>query len=402
MACRSRASASRWPHQPSTASEARGTRSGSSWRHARDRPRLKRSGAPGVLDASADPGPATLLEHIRSRRTPSSTTVTLIGNGLLVPSTVAESEDAPRRLVLDFPDVTAKSSGAIAVNSALVSKVRVAVHSRQPLVTRVVMELAPESDVSRRAERTRRARPGCRLRAPRRLSRPRPPDARRRRRAPAGRRPDHPRAGDEECRGHRSTRSHRGPPAASRRRRSRKKPGRGPIVRGPVVTGRRQPCSSAGEAAGCEPAGQAHRRGSGPAFSGASCGAPTVTGSGDSGADTRAAGAGYVQALHRPPDQPRLPGRRPARGAARLFRHQRPEHGHRPGRAGHGRHHPERGAVGPGARRHPARQSTRLHRRRHHRPHRPPRHAAQGTGLAPGAGEVGGGRRHCSRCGPSR
>ena len=49
------------------------------------------------------PGPATLLERVRSRRTPSSTTITLSGNGQLVPSSVVESEDAPRRLVLDFP-----------------------------------------------------------------------------------------------------------------------------------------------------------------------------------------------------------------------------------------------------------------------------------------------------------
>ena len=70
------------------------------------------------------PGPATLLERVRSRRTPSSTTITLSGNGQLVPSSVVESEDAPRRLVLDFPDVTSKAGSQLSVDSALVKKVQ--------------------------------------------------------------------------------------------------------------------------------------------------------------------------------------------------------------------------------------------------------------------------------------
>ena len=45
----------------------------------------------------------------------------------------------------------------------------------------------------------------------------------------------------------------------------------------------------------------------------------------------RATGTGGRHAaFHREPGQPRLPGRRPARGAPYLFRDQRPEHRHRP------------------------------------------------------------------------
>ena len=91
------------------------------------------------------PGPATLLERVRSRRTPSSTTITLSGNGQLVPSSVVESEDAPRRLMLDFPDVTSKAGSQLSVDSALVKKVKVSTNGRDPLVTRVVMDLSADA-----------------------------------------------------------------------------------------------------------------------------------------------------------------------------------------------------------------------------------------------------------------
>jgi type IV pilus assembly protein PilQ len=91
------------------------------------------------------PGPATLIERVRSRRTPSSTTITLIGNGQLVPSSVVESEEGPRRLTLDFPDVTSKAGSQVSVDSPLVKKVRLSINSRQPLVTRVVMDLSDDA-----------------------------------------------------------------------------------------------------------------------------------------------------------------------------------------------------------------------------------------------------------------
>ena len=106
----------------------------------------------GVADQGNGLEPATLIERIRSRRTPSSTTVTLSGNGQLTPSSVVESEEAPRRLVLDFPDVTSKTASQMAIDSEFVHKVRVGVNSRTPLVTRVVMELA--DDVTYHVERS--------------------------------------------------------------------------------------------------------------------------------------------------------------------------------------------------------------------------------------------------------
>jgi len=85
---------------------------------------------------------ATLLERVRSSRTSAATTVTLTGNGRLTPAEVRESEGAPRRLILDFPNVASKAPAETSVAGELVKKVRVALNSREPLVTRVVMEVA--------------------------------------------------------------------------------------------------------------------------------------------------------------------------------------------------------------------------------------------------------------------
>jgi type IV pilus assembly protein PilQ len=87
--------------------------------------------------------PATVLERIRASRAAAATTVTLAGNGRLTPATITESQDQPRRLVIDFPDVSSKAPANTIGDGTLVKAVRVGVNSRQPLVTRVVMEVAP-------------------------------------------------------------------------------------------------------------------------------------------------------------------------------------------------------------------------------------------------------------------
>jgi type IV pilus secretin PilQ/predicted competence protein len=104
------------------------------------------STAAAVLPANAaatDAPVATRLERVRASQTKTATTVTLGGNGRLTPSSLAESDDQPRRLVLDFPNVTPAASPRTSVDSAYVKAVRVALNSRDPLVTRVVMDIAP-------------------------------------------------------------------------------------------------------------------------------------------------------------------------------------------------------------------------------------------------------------------
>ncbi len=85
---------------------------------------------------------ATILDRVRSRYTPAATTITLGGNGRLTPADVSEVEEAPRRLVLDFLNVSSSAPSQVSVEGPLVKRVRVSLNSRTPLVTRVVMEVA--------------------------------------------------------------------------------------------------------------------------------------------------------------------------------------------------------------------------------------------------------------------
>jgi type IV pilus assembly protein PilQ len=91
------------------------------------------------------PAAATSIELVTATHSGNRTTVTLRGDGQLTPSSVEEPPEKPRRLVLDFSGVRANAAPQTIVQSPLVKKVRVAVNSRQPLVTRVVMELAEGS-----------------------------------------------------------------------------------------------------------------------------------------------------------------------------------------------------------------------------------------------------------------
>ena len=97
--------------------------------------------APGLSDASAS---ATELQKVHASSSRTSTTVVLSGNGRLTPSSLTES-DSPRRVVLDFPSVSPHAPAQVSIDSVFVKKVRVALNSRDPLVTRVVMEIAPKA-----------------------------------------------------------------------------------------------------------------------------------------------------------------------------------------------------------------------------------------------------------------
>ncbi len=94
--------------------------------------------APAATDAPA----ATILDRVRSRYTRGATTITLGGNGRLTPADVTEAGGAPRRLMLDFPNVTSNAPAQVSVEGPLVQRVRVSLNSRTPLVTRVVMDVA--------------------------------------------------------------------------------------------------------------------------------------------------------------------------------------------------------------------------------------------------------------------
>ena len=108
--------------------------------------------APGAGDspeAASEPGaarrdlskPATRLRSLRALAGPSGPMVELQGNGALTPSSIELTKESPYRLVLDFPGISPAVKPTTPVGSGPVDRVRVALHSSQPLVTRVVVDL---------------------------------------------------------------------------------------------------------------------------------------------------------------------------------------------------------------------------------------------------------------------
>ena len=88
---------------------------------------------------------ASAIQKVHATHTRTSTTVTLSGDGRLNPGSVSEADDMPRRLFIDFPNLSSAAPAQTGVDGIFVKKVRVALHSRDPLVTRVVFEISPSA-----------------------------------------------------------------------------------------------------------------------------------------------------------------------------------------------------------------------------------------------------------------
>jgi len=86
---------------------------------------------------------ATELRSLEVGAIPDGYAITLSGNGPLVASTVDEAKDLPPRILLDFRNVSTGRVAAVTnVNTADIERVRVATNSRDPLITRVVIDMA--------------------------------------------------------------------------------------------------------------------------------------------------------------------------------------------------------------------------------------------------------------------
>ncbi len=92
-------------------------------------------------EAPADaPATQTVLRAVRAEAGERGTTLTLVGSGPLAPTQVQRA--GPDRLFLDLPGVVADVPPVTVVQQGAVERVRVALNSREPLVTRVVVDLA--------------------------------------------------------------------------------------------------------------------------------------------------------------------------------------------------------------------------------------------------------------------
>jgi type IV pilus assembly protein PilQ len=99
--------------------------------------------APAPVEAPVPAGErtATRLSSIVLGQAPEGVTITLKGNGRLVPRPIEQAKDAPPRLVLDLPGVRSGVPAITRVNQGVVDRVRVAVTGKSPVSTRVVLQM---------------------------------------------------------------------------------------------------------------------------------------------------------------------------------------------------------------------------------------------------------------------
>jgi type IV pilus assembly protein PilQ len=96
-----------------------------------------------VAKAAEKRAAATELRSVRYAKVENGYAVTLSGNGPLSAANVDEAKDLPPRVLLDFHGVASGSAPAVTnVKNEDIDKVRVATNSRDPLITRVVIDLA--------------------------------------------------------------------------------------------------------------------------------------------------------------------------------------------------------------------------------------------------------------------
>jgi type IV pilus assembly protein PilQ len=82
---------------------------------------------------------ARAIEEVVLDQEGRDTSILLVGNGRIAPSHVERA--GPRRLYLDFPNVLASAPPVTVIKRGPVERVRVALNSQKPLVTRVVVDL---------------------------------------------------------------------------------------------------------------------------------------------------------------------------------------------------------------------------------------------------------------------
>jgi type IV pilus assembly protein PilQ len=95
--------------------------------------------APAAAAAPMAVAPARALVQVKTSVEGNATSIILVGNGRLAPSHVERA--GTKRLFLDFPGVAAEAPAVTVINQGPIDRVRVALNSQKPMVTRVVVDL---------------------------------------------------------------------------------------------------------------------------------------------------------------------------------------------------------------------------------------------------------------------
>jgi type IV pilus assembly protein PilQ len=94
---------------------------------------------------AADAAVASRLSAISAEPYAGGTVLALVGNGRLVARSVQATRESPSRIVVEFPNVTPGVPSVTELHEGPIDRVHVDIASRDPLVTRVVLDLNREA-----------------------------------------------------------------------------------------------------------------------------------------------------------------------------------------------------------------------------------------------------------------
>src|SRR5688572_20448771 len=95
--------------------------------------------APGTVSLA---GASAVIRDVRVTQRGTATAVTLLGTSRLVATSIQEPKDGPRRVVIEFPNVTSAVASTTAIRQGPVDRVRIGFNPQAPLLTQVTVDLS--------------------------------------------------------------------------------------------------------------------------------------------------------------------------------------------------------------------------------------------------------------------
>lgn len=91
-------------------------------------------------------GPASVIRDVRAAGRGTATALTLYATGRIDPATIEQPKDGAPRLEIDLPNASSAMPGIVPVAHGPLTRVRIGLSPRSPLMTRVVLDLSRRSD----------------------------------------------------------------------------------------------------------------------------------------------------------------------------------------------------------------------------------------------------------------
>jgi len=94
---------------------------------------------PGTVSMA---GASAVIRDVRVTQRGTATAVTLLGTSRLVATSIQEPTEGPRRVVIEFPNVTSAVASTTAIRQGPVDRVRIGFNPQAPLMTQVTVDLS--------------------------------------------------------------------------------------------------------------------------------------------------------------------------------------------------------------------------------------------------------------------